>query len=482
MLDGRLVYIQTKNLVTETLTNWFSVYGKSNENRDYANSLIDKLDNEIEQNSLENLIICGDFNFVTSTNDRNTNSYTQTDNNYRTKWNVFEVKNDLIDCFRKICPKRRLYTFSQTGGNSKSRIDRVYISGCNIGRVQKIDFENNQESDHKLVRVKMVKEIEIGRGTWMFNNSMLNEATYTDEAEKIVKSYTQENQRFSFPNNRITWDFLKSNVSNFSKKFSKDKARKERKEIDIIKNKLEILESMPKEKINRDVENEILRLKKIEWDYNEKKLKGFKIRSRIPYMEEGEGSISYFANLEKRKGEENLIFSLENDDGEVQEGNENIRKTVFDFFSNLYSEEPVMEDLQDELLQHVDKFLTNEEKISLDKAISREEIYFALNKLPKDKTPGPDGLSSEFLKNFWSDLGELYQKVIEEIHEFGELTESQKKGLIKISHKKNGRQFLKNNRPITLLNTDLKLITKISAIRLAKVLKNIIHDSQKCVI
>ena len=328
----------------------------------------------------------------------------------------------------------------------------------------------------------MVKEIEIGRGTWMFNNSMLNEATYTDEAEKIVKSYTQENQRFSFPNNRITWDFLKSNVSNFSKKFSKDKARKERKEIDIIKNKLEILESMPKEKINRDVENEILRLKKIEWDYNEKKLKGFKIRSRIPYMEEGEGSISYFANLEKRKGEENLIFSLENDDGEVQEGNENIRKTVFDFFSNLYSEEPVMEDLQDELLQHVDKFLTNEEKISLDKAISREEIYFALNKLPKDKTPGPDGLSSEFLKNFWSDLGELYQKVIEEIHEFGELTESQKKGLIKISHKKNGRQFLKNNRPITLLNTDLKLITKISAIRLAKVLKNIIHDSQKCVI
>ena len=114
-----------------------------------------------------------------------------------------------------------------------------------------------------------------------------------------------------------------------------------------------------------------------EWDYKEKKLKGFKIRSRIPYMEEGEGSISYFANLEKRKGEENLIFSLENDDGEVEEGNENIRKTVFDFFSNLYSEEPVMEDLQDELLQHVDKFLTNEEKISLDKAISREEIYLA---------------------------------------------------------------------------------------------------------
>ena len=53
----------------------------------------------------------------------------------------------------------------------------------------------------------MVKEIEIGWSTWLFNNSMLSEATYTDKAEKIVKSYTQENQRFSFPNERITWDF-----------------------------------------------------------------------------------------------------------------------------------------------------------------------------------------------------------------------------------------------------------------------------------
>ena len=40
---------------------------------------------------------------------------------------------------------------------------------------------------------------------------------------------------------------------------------------------------------------------------------------------------------------------------------------------------------------------------------------------------------------------------------------------------------MKNYRPITLLNTDLKLITKILALRLAKVLKNIIHESQKCV-
>ena len=68
-----------------------------------------------------------------------------------------------------------------------------------------------------------------------------------------------------------------------------------------------------------------------------------------------------------------------------------------------------------------------------------------------------------------------------EIHRFGELSNSQKKALIKLTFKKNGRHLLRNYRPISLLNTDIKLITKILANRLAKVLPNIIHESQKCV-
>ena len=66
-----------------------------------------------------------------------------------------------------------------------------------------------------------------------------------------------------------------------------------------------------------------------------------------------------------------------------------------------------------------------------------------------------------------------------EIHRFGELSNSQKKALIKLTFKKNGRH-LRNYRPISLGNTDIKLITKILANRLAKVLPNITHESQKC--
>jgi hypothetical protein len=481
LFEGRLAHIQTKKLVTEKISNFFSFYGKSNVNGDFASSLITKLDNEIENNNLENIIIAGDFNFVVSTNDRNTNSYTQTDNTYRSKWIQFETKHNLLDSFRNLYPNRRLYTFSQSGGNSKSRIDRVYFSSNMIGRVQKTTFENNQESDHKVVKVKIEKEIEVGRGTWMFNTSLLKDEVYTNEVPNIIRKYTNDNQRFRFPNYRTAWEFFHKDIINFSKTFSKEKAKKERRDIEIVRNKLEVLESMPKDKICKEIEDQIALLKKREWDHNNKKLKGFQIRSRVPYMEEGEGDISYFTKLEKRKGEENLIYSLENEDGSIEEGNENVRNAVFNFFSDLYTDEPEIEAYQDEFLSKVDKFLTEEERIMLDEPITTDEITVALNKLKKDKTPGSNGLPKEFYSFFWEHLKDFYDKVVSEIYTDEELTESQKKGIIKISYKKKGRQFLKNYRPITLLNTDLKLITKTLALRLATVLNNIIHETQKCV-
>ena len=143
--------------------------------------------------------------------------------------------------------------------------------------------------------------------------------------------------------------------------------------------------------------------------------------------------------------------------------------------------EPEVEHYQDEFLGKIDTFLSTEDREYLDKPITKAEIESSLKSIKKDKTPGPDGLTAEFLCFFWDELGDFYIEVLNEIFQDGELAVSQQKGLIKITYKKNGRQFLKNYRPITLLNTDLKLITKTLAKRLAKVLGNIIHENQKCV-
>ena len=163
-------------------------------------------------------------------------------------------------------------------------------------------------------------------------------------------------------------------IGYFSKDYSKKKARDNRHGVEITRNKLEILESIALERINPEIKQEIDRLKKAEWEYNKTKIMGFHLRSKVPHIEEGEADISYYTKLEKRKGEENSIFSLETEDGVTWEGSENVKKVIFDFYSKLYEKEPESEIYQDELLSGIDKFLTREERDMLDQPITKEEI------------------------------------------------------------------------------------------------------------
>jgi len=63
--------------------------------------------------------------------------------------------------------------------------------------------------------------------------------------------------------------------------------------------------------------------------------------------------------------------------------------------------------------------------------------------------------------------------------EIGELSISQKRGTITLIPKKDKNKVLLNNwRPISLLNTDYKIVTKAIAARIAKVLPSLIHGDQ----
>ena len=64
-------------------------------------------------------------------------------------------------------------------------------------------------------------------------------------------------------------------------------------------------------------------------------------------------------------------------------------------------------------------------------------------------------------------------------YEFGELSSSQKQTIITLIEKKGkDKRVIKNWRPISLINVDEKIISKVVAKRLEKVLQNLIHPSQ----
>ncbi len=95
------------------------------------------------------------------------------------------------------------------------------------------------------------------------------------------------------------------------------------------------------------------------------------------------------------------------------------------------------------------------------------------------KTPGTDGLSVEFYKIFWQSIKDLVFESFLYAYDIGELSIDQKRGILKLLPKKDKiLKFLKNWRPISLLNTDYKIIAHVLAARLQEVLPFIIHPDQ----
>ena len=81
--------------------------------------------------------------------------------------------------------------------------------------------------------------------------------------------------------------------------------------------------------------------------------------------------------------------------------------------------------------------------------------------MENDKTPGNDGLSKEFYEVFWDDVKFPLLASINDAFIKEQLSTSQKHVVIKLIEKKDrDKRFIKNRRPISFLNTDLKLISK----------------------
>ena len=62
----------------------------------------------------------------------------------------------------------------------------------------------------------------------------------------------------------------------------------------------------------------------------------------------------------------------------------------------------------------------------------------------------------------------------------GSLSDTQRRGILRLLFKKDDPLELKNWRPISLLNTDYKICMKVLANRLRKVIPRIINKDQMC--
>jgi len=112
--------------------------------------------------------------------------------------------------------------------------------------------------------------------------------------------------------------------------------------------------------------------------------------------------------------------------------------------------------------------------------ITIEEVKEALGGMLNNKTPGIDGLPKEFYVQYMDIIGKDLMEIINNIWLREELTSSMKTAIITLLYKKNDPEYIQNWRPISLLTTDYKIISKVLTNRLKGVMASIIHPSQSC--
>ena len=103
----------------------------------------------------------------------------------------------------------------------------------------------------------------------------------------------------------------------------------------------------------------------------------------------------------------------------------------------------------------------------------------ALKSMSNDKSPGNDGLTKEFYETFWNEIKNPLFASIQKSFEVDQLTNSQRQAIIKLIEKKDrDKRLIKNWRPISLLNLDTKLLSKVLANRMKDVLPSLVKENQ----
>ena len=107
-----------------------------------------------------------------------------------------------------------------------------------------------------------------------------------------------------------------------------------------------------------------------------------------------------------------------------------------------------------------------------------EEIDRIIKQMPTDKAPGPDGFNGLFLKKCWSIVKGEFYTLCQDFY-LGNLNlESINTSYIILIPKTSSPESVNDYRPISLMNISLKLLTKILADRLQKVIILLIHKNQ----
>ncbi|KAK3565424.1 hypothetical protein QTP86_008243 [Hemibagrus guttatus] len=195
---------------------------------------------------------------------------------------------------------------------------------------------------------------------------------------------------------------------------------------------------------------------------------GALVRSRFKSAAEMDAPSKFFFSLEQKNGQKRFIHAVRTESGDLLSEPTEIHKQTVSFYLKLYSSEwSGAQVVEDSFLVGLPK-LSERAARELDRELMLEELHEALQRMENGRASGIDGLPAEFYNTFWDVIGQDVLDVLRDSIWRGELPLSCRRAVLTLLPKKGDLTHLKNWRPISLLCTDCKLLSKALASRPTK--------------
>ena len=379
----------------------------------------------------------------------------------------FVTHHDLVDRFRLDHPWREMWTWLDSSPSAKlgSYLDRVLVRRADIDIVSCPTFHLIAWTDHKLVRVSLqLANRPSLAGYWKFNTSLLEIQDFHDRLESLI----QRALVGAVTRNRW-WISLKYRIRDFATKYGRqlnlDKAKEAKSIEDRLSRAVAGGDSLGVELARRDLERE-----------SSERYKGFVVRSRLNRVL----NEAVKSNEEVRRFPDQYIASVKTPDGRLLRSCREMRDAFRAYFRDRFARCPDLPIW--EFCSYLADFprLGVAEAASCEGVVTECEVRDALKQVGLNKSPGLDGLPYEVYLR----MSHMFVPILTDVfnHWFaqGAIPGCVAKGVITLL-KKGGQHVgegLDDYRPITLLNTELKILARVLPNRLQRVISDLIGPEQ----
>ena len=476
-----------------------------------AVQMIDELTDIIKQKKIKNTIIMGDFNLTEDPIDRlpmnNDPEYVL--RHFRELRNTLNVE----DGWRITNWNEKEYTLAHKSSKSLSRIDRIYTPKENPENYADWTIDSNLGlSDHKMVTVTRIfpKDPEVGEGLWRAYEDTFNLEPIRMKMKHLLKEteieMTEAKEIPGLP--QKIWKDLKNKIKNTYEDEKKKLKRKDQKEENKIRKAIRIhkkqliedyeIEDWEKSQYSADNSNrkerrKIKRLIKLEEKLGKiKKEQAMKMKrkAKARFALDGEKGTKYWFNLNKIRKDKEPIRELTDKQGRNTEKIKEMLEIANEYHQNL-QKKPEMSRERKKAIKNITKKMTrklNEEQATeMNEPFTEQEIAQSLKESSNGKAPGTDGIPYEFYKSWPQpepddkenpDICKMLNILYQDIRKGGITSTDFTKGAMALLYKKGEKNKIENYRPVTLLNADYKVLTKMLSKRLGKIAKDLIHEDQ----